>query len=230
MKNQHNPKEQSALLQIIVNFALPIFILNRFSAESSLGPTKSFLLALSFPVILEIYSIIKRRKVSTISLLAIGGILVTGLISLLGLSEDWLAIRRSVPYFIAGLVILASTLLKRPLINLLLQKIFNMDTITEHARKKKTLVVLKAKLKIVSYFLVGLFFTVSVASYFLTRIVIDGPANTADFNQDFARLRILSLLIVTLPMFAGIAGIVFYIMQLMEKATGLDNERLMKKS
>jgi len=230
MKNQRNPKEQSALLQIIVNFALPIFILNRFSAESSLGPTKSFLLALSFPVILEIYSIIKRRKVSTISLLAIGGILATGLISLLGLSEDWLAIRRSVPYFIAGLVILASTLLKRPLINLLLQKIFNMDTITEHARKKKTLVVMKAKLKIVSYFLVGLFFTIAVASYFLTRIVIDGPANTADFNQDFARLRILSLLIVTLPMFVGIAGIVFYIMQLMEKATGLDNERLMKKS
>lgn len=229
MKKLRKPKDPPALLQLIVNFILPVIILNRFSAESSLGPTKSFLLALAFPVLFELHSLLKRRKASVLSLLAIGGILVTGAISVLGLSEEWLAVRRSVPYFAVGLVILVSTRLKRPLLNLLLQNVFNMGKVTELARKKKTLPELERKIMAASYVLASLFFVVAFASYFLTRIIIDGPADTADFNQDYARLRVLSLPIVTLPMFVGITVIVLRVMQVMEKATGLDAERLMKK-
>ena len=222
----HKP---SNLLQFIVNFAIPIFILTRFSSESRLGPIKSMLLALAFPVAFEIYNVYKRKKLSMLSVVAIGGIVVTGAISLLGLSEGWLAIRRSVPYFAVASAILVSIIIKRPLLNLLLPQMVDMDKVKAAARKNHTLPKLNQHINRTGYIVSAIFFIISVASYALTRIVITTNAGTSKFNEEYARLRLLSIPLTTLPLLIGFVTTIMYLLAKTEKLTGLQTEDLLKK-
>lgn len=226
---KNNTAEPSAILQFIVSFVIPIIILTRFSSESSLGPTKGLLLALAFPVAFEIYNVRKRKKFSMFSLLAIGGIIVTGAISLLGLSEGWLAIRRAVPYFAMGAAILISIQIKHPILNALLSKMMNMDMVASQARKKKTLTELERGINKAGYILSGVFFIIAIASYILTRVVIVSETGTAGFNAEYARLRILSLPIISLPLLVGFTYALLYLTKSIEKLTGLDIDTVLIK-
>lgn len=229
LASKNNTAEPSALLQFIVSFVIPIIILTRFSAESSLGPTKGLLLALAFPVAFELYNVQKRKKLSMFSLLAIGGIIVTGAISLLGLSEGWLAIRRAVPYFAMGVAILVSIWIKHPILNAVLPKMFDMDEVTSRAQKKHTLPELSRSINRTGYLLSGLFIIIAIASYVLTRMVIMSETGTSSFNAEYARLRILSLPIITLPLLVGFTCALLYLTKAIEKLTSLDIDNILKK-
>jgi intracellular septation protein A len=221
--------QPSTWIQLLVNFILPLIILTRFSAESQLGPTKALLLALAFPVAFEIYSIKKRRKVSMLSVLAIGGILVTGAISLLGLSEGWLAVRRSVPYLAVAIAIIVSILIKRPLLKALLPQMLDMQRVTNLATERHKSLELEQAITKAGYILAALFVAITIVAYVLTRIVIISPTDTAEFNQEYARLRLWSLPAIMLPMFVGMAGMITYLFKRLEKITGLDFEEILKK-
>lgn len=229
LATKKNTIESSALLQFIVSFVVPIIILTRFSAESSLGPTKSLILALAFPIFFEIYNVRKRKKLSMFSLLAIGGILVTGAISLLGLSEGWLATRRAVPYLAMSIAILVSIRIRHPILNALLPQMLDMDEITSHAQKKHTVVELERSINRTSYMLSGVLLTIAIASYILTRIIIVSETGTTGYNQEYANLRIWSLPIITLPLLVGFTGVILYLTQSIKKLTGLDIDSVLKK-
>lgn len=229
MKNQKPISQPSTFIQFVVNFLIPIVILTRFSGNSQLGPTKSLLLALAFPIGFEIYNVRKRKKVSLISLLAIGGILVTGAISLLGLDEGWLAVRRSVPYLAVSMVILISIGIKRPLLSVLLAQVFDMEKINARAQKRQTYTKLQKQVSIAGFLMSGVLFVIAGASYILTRVVIVSETGTTGFNQEYAQLRILSLVVISLPLIVGLTGVILYLMKRIEKLTGLDIDSLMKK-
>ena len=230
MANQiQKTNSSSALFQAIFTFVIPIIILTKFSSESQLGPVKGFLLALSFPVIYEIYSIQKRKKLSILSVVAIIGILATGAVSLLGLSEDWLAIRRSVPYLFMGIALLISIIIKHPFVDIMLKQILDMDSIKAAATKKHTLQELQRKIALSGYILCAVLFIIAIVSYVLTKVVILSPTDTSAFNEEYARLRIISLPIITLPLLLSLSGIVIYLIQSLEKLTGLKAEELIKK-
>jgi intracellular septation protein A len=219
----------TSFVEIIVSFVIPTIILLRFSSESQLGPAKAMLLALAFPVALELYRLSKRQKPSVLSMIAIGGILVTGVISLLGLNENWLALRRSLVYFVIAAALLISILIKRPLLDMALPHIIDMDTIVAAARKKSALPALKKHLRRTTYMIIVLLVAIGIASYVLTLIVITAPTNTAEFNNEYVRLRVIGLPAITLPLLAGIFGILLYFVSKIEKLTGLDASTLFKK-
>ncbi len=224
-----NSGKPSFLLQLFVNFIIPIFILTRFSAESELGATKAFLLALAFPVGFEIYSIWRRRKVSMVSLAVIGGLLVTGAIGLFNLDENWLAIRRSVPYVFIVVVILVGQLIKRPVVNALLKRIFDMNVVSEAAREKGTLKKVEQTATNAAYALCGIFAAIAVASYILTHIIIQSPTGSDAFNQEYAHLRLVSLPAIALPLMVGIVVVISYLLLRIEKLTGLKSDDIMKQ-
>jgi hypothetical protein len=229
MPKQQRSHQPSTLLQFVVNFAIPIIILTRFSSESSLGPIKAMLLALAFPVAFEIHNVYKRKKLSLLSVIAIGGILVTGAISLLGLSEGWLAVRRSVPYFAVAVALAISIKINRSLLNALLPQMIDMDKVRTSANKKRAVPQLNQQIARSGYILSFVFVIVGVISYILTRIVITSETGTSSFNSEYARLRILSLPFITLPLLVGLAGTIMYLFAKIEKLTGLKSEDLLKK-
>lgn len=229
LASQKKTPEQSAVLQFIVSFIIPIIILTRFSGESSLGPTKGLLLALAFPIAFEIYNVKKRKKLSMFSLLAIGGIIVTGAISLLGLSEGWLAVRRAVPYLAMSVAILVPVRIKHSILNALLPQMLDMNKIISGAQKRHTLTELEQSINRTSYILSSIFFIIAVASYVLTKMVIVSQTGTTGFNEEYARLRVLSLPIITLPLLVGFTGAILYLTHAIEKLTGLDTDSIIKK-
>jgi hypothetical protein len=229
MNKSSTPKHPSILLQSLVNFVIPLIILTRFSSESQLGPTGGFLLALAFPIAFEIYNVVKYKKTSYMSLLVIGGIMVTGLIGLLGLNETWLALRRSVLYAFIAFVIIGGELLKRPILPMLLPHILDMQKVTDAAKDKGTLPALKRSITLSTYALFILFAAVALGSYILTRVIIDSRAGTHGFNTEYARLRVLTLPAISLPMFIGIVGVITYLLYRIEKLTGLETDSIIKK-
>ncbi len=222
-------KSSHAPLQLVVSFIIPIIILSRFSNDSSLGPTYSLLLALAFPIAYELYSYKKTKKPSLLSALAIGGILVTGVVTLLGLSEGWLAIRRSIPYIAVGTALLISIFIKRPLLPAVLPSLLDMDRVNEVIVRKHLQSLFNKKLNFIGYMLTALLFLVAVVSYVLTTAIITSQTGSTLFNVEYAKLRLLSILFVTLPLVIGITAISVYLMKVIEKLTGIDVEELLKK-
>ncbi len=219
----------SPFLQLIVNFALPLYILSRFSGSDQLGPTKAFLLALAIPVLFEAYSVYKKRRFSVLSALAIGGILVTGAVSLLGLSEGWLAVRRGLPYIAAGAALVISIWIDKPLLRMAAPRILDMQAVQARLSDKAKQLNFERIVQRAGYTFGILFILAGIATYIVTRVVIVSPSDTAAFNQEYARLRVLTLPAISLPLFVAAFGIIFQLVRSIERLTGLCFENVFKK-
>lgn len=226
-------KHQSLLLspntQLVVGFVIPTIILLFFSSESRLGPLWGMVLALAFPLSLELYSLSIRRKPSLMSLFAIGGILIIGAISLLGLSKDWLALRRSIIYVATALGLILALHFKRGFVDRALAQVINMDSVHAAAHKKGVEQHLSSHINKTSYAFAAFLLAIGVVSYIVTIIFITAPTGSSEFNAQYAELRILSLVLVTLPFLVGTTALLMYLANGIEKLTGIKTEDLLKK-
>lgn len=214
---------------MLINFVLPTIVLLGLSDPSRLGPAKAMLLALAFPVAFELYNLSQKRKASMLSIIAIVGIMVTGAISLLGLSENWLAVRRSVPYVAVAIALLVSMLMKRSLLDWGLTHLLNMELVRTKAEQKGTWLLLQKRITTIGYVFIAFLTAIGISAYILTLVVITAPTDTAAFNSEYVRLRVLSLPATTLPLLVGILAILMYLFTSIEKLTGLKAEDLVKK-
>lgn len=215
--------------QLIVGFIIPTVVLMTLSNESRLGPFLAMVLALAPPVLLEVYSFFTGRKASVLSIVAIIGILLIGVISLLGLSEEWLGVRRAGIYIIAALGIAFVLLFKRDWIDKGLNKLVDMPAVRKAAKDKDV------EEKITKHITkVGALFAIFLAliaawSYVLTVIIINAPTGSSDFNAQYAELRLLGLPYVSLPLLIGVTALLVYLVTGFEKHTGIDIDDLLKK-
>lgn len=219
----------SSHTQLAVGFLIPTIILLYFSDESRLGPLWAMVVALIFPLALEFYSLRIRRKPSYISLMAIIGILIIGAISLLGLSEEWLALRRSIVYVIAAFGLIIALRYKRGFVDMALARVINMDAVHAAAHEKGTQALLARYINKAGYIFAVFLLLTALVSYITTMIFITAPTGTSEFNTEYAQLRILSILFITLPLIIGTVGLFIYLGSGIEKLTGLKTEELLKK-
>ncbi len=187
------------------------------------------IIALVFPVSLELYSLARRRKPSLMSIAAIIGILLVGLISVLGLSKDWLAIRRSALYALGAIAVFIIVRFKPKLIEKGLDRVLEMEGVRTAGRKNKTETQLLRYSVKAGYILSIVLAVIAIASYVLTIVFITAPTGSSEFNAQYAELRILSIFVITLPFLIAVTGVLMYIVNKFEKLTGLSAEDLIKK-
>lgn len=216
-------------IQFIAGFLIPTIILLFLSDESKLGPFYGMLLSLAFPVAVELYSFVTGRKASYVSLFAIVGILLIGVISLLGLSEQWLAARRAAFYVIAGLAVIGITRFKRNLIDTGLNRILDAPKVHKAAKHNGSANTLHKSITTVAYSLGVLLLLIGAWSYVFTIIFMDAPTGSSEFNAQYAELRVLSLPVISLPLFIGVIGLLMHLLSRIEKLTGLTVDELTKK-
>ncbi len=219
----------ASLVQLFVGFVIPTIILLAFSDSSKLGPLWAMIIALVFPVSLELYSLARRRKPSLMSIAAIIGILLVGLISVLGLSKDWLAIRRSALYALGAIAVFIIVRFKPKLIEKGLDRVLEMEGVRTAGRKNKTETQLLRYSVKAGYILSIVLAVIAIASYVLTIVFITAPTGSSEFNAQYAELRILSIFVITLPFLIAVTGVLMYIVNKFEKLTGLSAEDLIKK-
>lgn len=225
----HTRPPISFTAQLIIGFVIPTIVLMTLSDESRLGPLAAMGVALLPPILLEIYSLFTGRKASFLSLLAIIGILLIGAISLFGLSEEWLGVRRAGFYLIAAILVAAVLLFKRSWIDKGLEKILDMKAVRKAAEEKGTEQEISDHITKVGYILVTFLVIIAIWSYVLTLIVITSPTGSSEFNAEYAQLRLIGIPFVSGPLLLGLAGLLVYLATGFEKLTGIDIEELLKK-
>ena len=216
-------------IQFIAGFVIPTLILLTLSDESKLGPLYGMLLSLAFPVAIELYALVTGRKQSMISLFAIVGILLIGAISMFGLSEQWLAARRAGIYVIVAVGLLVVARFRPVLVNRAIGQLLDMRLVQSALRKNKAEAEWRRNLSTAVYVFAGILLATAVWSYLLTLIIMNAPTGSSEFNAEYARLRIISLPLVTLPLMALVVGVLMYVLSRVERLTGIESELLLKK-
>ena len=132
-------KRENIWISLGFNLALPIFFLRKgaewfgsslgeilgVNEDSTLVGSVLLLVAISFPIGYGIWDLLKRKKWNFISILGALSVLLTGGIGLIpGAPVQLFAIKEAALPAVLGLFVIISLKSKKPLIRLILQKVF----------------------------------------------------------------------------------------------------------
>lgn len=223
------PKRENLLFNIICNIALPTMILSWGSKAAWLGPKWAMVAALAFPVAYSVYDFSQRRKFSFVSAIGFLSILITGSFALMQLDVFWFAVKEAAVPGVIGLVVLASTGTRWPLVNEMLYnpQVIDVPRVDAALAERNTRPEFDRLLRTSSYLLTLSFLVSSVLNYGLARYLLKSPAGTEAFNAELARMNLLSWPVISLPTMAMTMYALWRLLGGLKRITGLELEQLM---
>lgn len=233
-KNQSTsaPKKNNTLLELFFNIVIPSVILMKLSGPEYLGTVIGLLVALAFPVSYAIYDFIKIRSLNFISLLGFLSTLLTGGIALFELSVEWLAIKEAAIPATIGFIVLISGLFGKPLLAKLLLNplIFKLDLIYDTLAQNGNSEQFKQKINNANLILATTFVFSSTMNYVLAKWIVTSPAGTVEFNEQLGEMTLLSYPVIAIPSLIMMFGILFYVIKVITKLTGLKFDQMLNAS
>lgn len=214
----------NALVEIAVTIAAPALILNYLSDAQRLGTTKALLLALAFPLGWGLWDWAQRRKLNWLAALGVVSTLLTGVIGLLALDPQWLAVKEAAVPSLIGAVIFGSAWTRTPLIRLMVfnAALFDVEKVQRALDERGNVAAFEQRLRTGTVLLAGTFLFSAVANYVLTRWVVTSPAGTTEFNQELGRLTALSYPIIAIPCMLMMMALMLWLARGAKALTGLD--------
>ncbi|WP_042151648.1 MULTISPECIES: VC0807 family protein [unclassified Pseudoalteromonas] len=228
-QQQDKPKKNNPLLEILFNILVPSLILMKFSGPEHLGTLLGLIVALAFPVCYAIYDFTKVGSLNFISLLGFLSTLLTGGIALFELDVEWLAIKEAAIPAMIGLTVLLSGFFGKPLLAKLLLNsfIFNLNLIYDTLEKKSKTEQFKQKISQANFVLAMTFVFSSTMNYLLAKWIVTSPAGTVEFNEQLGEMTLLSYPVIAIPSTIMLFGILFYVIKITSKLTGIKFEDMM---
>ena len=229
MKQQE--KRPSPLIEILVNVVIPSLILMKASSPERLGTVNALIIALAFPLLYGLYDLIRNRHFNYIALLGLVSVLLTGGIGLLQLDVKWLAIKEAAIPAIIGLVVIITGFTQSPLVKKLIFNPLIMATDKVQARlvANHKQDEFENRLRFANHCLAGTFVFSAVMNYALAKIIVTSPAGTVEFNEQLGKMTFLSYPVIAIPSMIMMIGIMFYVVRMIGKLTGLGFEELFDK-
>lgn len=224
------PPQESPFASLVLNVLVPVIVLTTLSGDDRLGPVTGLIVALSFPIGYGLYDLARRRRFNFISTVGIIGVLLTGGIGLLKLDVQWVAIKEAGVPLVIGLAILIS--LKTPfnLVQKLLGQIIDMKQIEDSLRESGHEDAFQRHLTNATYIIASSFFISAVLNYILAKIIVVSPAGTPEFNQELGKMAAISFPVIAIPSILLLAVTVYYLLSRISEFTGVDIQRLMRKT
>jgi hypothetical protein len=225
----------NAVLNLLCNIAIPIFILNKMSLKW--GPGLTLAIALIFPLGFGLFEYFYHHKKSMISILGILNVLIGGGFTLLKLEGFWFAIKEAAFPSLVGIFVLFSSYFDKPFIETIFlnPEVMNFELINQTISGKGTQSLLKKLLKRSNDLFALSFFFSGVINYWLAirifRPFENGISEVAKgqlLNEQLAEMHSKGLLFIALPSLVITMGLLFYFLDQLEKLTGLKKEQLMK--
>jgi len=228
-QQQAKPKKNNPLLEILFNILIPSLILMKFSGPEYLGTLFGLIVALAFPVCYAIYDFIKVGSLNFISLLGFLSTLLTGGIALFELDVEWLAIKEAAIPAMIGITVLLSGFFGKPLLAKLLLNsfIFNLNLIYDTLEKRSKTEQFKQKISQANFVLAMTFVFSSTMNYLLAKWIVTSPAGTVEFNEQLGEMTLLSYPVIAIPSTIMLFGILFYVIKVTSKLTGIKFEDMM---
>jgi intracellular septation protein A len=217
------------VVDLLITIVIPSVILTKFSGAEHLGVTGALVVALSFPACWGAYELFRHRKFNFFALLGLVSVGLTGGIGLLQLDQQWLAVKEAAIPGLIGLVVLASTRTRYPLIRALLfnANILDVGKIRQRLEETGNNALFEVRLQKATYLLSGTFFFSSLVNYVLASWIVTSPTGSAAFNEELGRLTLLSYPMIAIPATLMMMAILYYIWRTLHGMTGLSMEELL---
>ena len=164
MSNVQPQKKTGLLGNLAFNIIIPVLILTNLSSDEYLGPAWSIVAALIFPIGFGIWDLKQTAKINPFSLLGIVSVLLTGVISLLELPAEYIAIKEATIPAIIGIAVLITQRTSKPLLKVfvLSEQIINWKNLNQSLANSGTSELFEKKMAISSYIeLIAIFFSKS---------------------------------------------------------------------
>lgn len=222
-------QQENMFLSLIFNIAIPYYILMKASDPTVLGPEKSLVVALLFPITYMIWDWRKRQDYSIVSILGFINVLLTGGLGLMKVEGIWFAVKEAAVPGVIGLACLVSLRKSKPLIHVLLfnDAVFNLKRIEveldDPEKKKGFDQVVSSTTVLLSLS----FFLSSILNFGLAFYLIKSPAGTEQFNQELAKMQLYSYPVIVLPSMIVMGYALYRFFAEIKSITGLGMEDIL---
>lgn len=226
-------KKDSGFNNLLVNIIIPALILmkgakwaNKLGIEVT--SVQILLLALAFPFFYGLYDFFIKKEKNFISVLGFVSILLSGIVGVLELSKELIAIKEAAIPFIIGCVILASNYTSYPIAPKFLyhDDIFDKKVINEHLDDTQEQ-NLQQKIKKASLYLFLSFMLSAVLNFALAKYFVKSPTGTDAFNDELGQMTLYSYPIIAVPSMLIMLAIGRYIYINIKKLTGLSGDDIL---
>ncbi|CAA6824601.1 MAG: MFS transporter [uncultured Thiotrichaceae bacterium] len=223
------PKASSPLADLLLSVVIPSVILLKFSDENSLGATPALMVALAFPLGWGIFSLLRYQKFNYIALLGLISIGLTGSIGLLKLDPQWLAIKEAAIPGVLAAAVFISTLTRYPLVNWLVYNpsVMNVEKIKKSLNEPSQRQHFDTRLLRATYLLGATFLFSAFMNYMLAKWIVTSPAGSAAFNEELAKMTMLSYPVIAIPSSLAMLAIIYYLWKTIHSITGLEFEEIL---
>lgn len=222
-------KKENGLLNILINVAIPSFIMIKGSRPEYLGPVMAFSIAIIFPLAYGIWDYLKRRKINFFSGLGLVSVFLTGGIGLMKLPREYMIWKETGIPFLMGLAVLVSQRTSYPLVRTFLDQMLNIEKIDKEFADKGHSGQFEIQLKRAGYYFALSFFLSSLLNYLLATIILVGEPGTEEFTESFGKMTAYSYVVITVPMVLMVGAILFYLLNSIKKVTGLELEEVVRQ-
>lgn len=193
-------KKENSFINLIINILIPAFILSKGNAYAGLTPLQGLLIALSFPLIYGIYSMLVLKKTNFISILGFVSVLLSGLVGVFEFPPEWIAVKEAAIPLIIGIAVFVSSFTSFPVATKMIynKEIFDLELIESklNATSKE---LLESKLHSVSYFIAGSFFLSAFLNYALAKFLVTSMPGTEAFNEELGKMTFWSFPVIAVP-------------------------------
>lgn len=195
-----NQKKENNFVSLAINILIPALILSKGVSYANLTPLQGLLIALSFPVVYGVYSMIKLKKTNFISILGFISVLLSGLVGVFQFPPEWIAVKEAAIPFIIAVVVFISGFTSFPLATKLIYNndIFDINLI-ESRLMESGKNQLELKLKRVSNLIVLSFLVSAALNFALAKVLVKSAPGTAAFNEELGQMTFWSFPVIAVP-------------------------------
>lgn len=229
MKEHTTKKKDNGLNNLIINIVIPAIVLMKGAKWATklgieVSSVQVLIIALALPLLYGLYDLIINKEKNFIAVLGFVSILLSGIVGVLKLSTDLIAIKEAAIPFIIGCVIYFSNFTSYPIAPKFLyhDDVFNKEAINAQLDTTKQ-ATLKSNIKKASFFLFLSFMLSAFLNFVLAKYFIQSPTGTEAFNDELGQMTLYSYPIIVIPSMLIMIGIIWYIYSSIKKLTGLDS-------
>lgn len=226
-------KKDTGFNNLLINILIPALILMKGAKLSTkfnldLSSVQILILALAFPFFYGLYDFFIKKEKNFISVLGFVSILLSGIVGVMQLSTEFIAIKEAAVPFIIGCVIWFSNYTSYPIAPKFLyhDDIFDKKAINEKLSDEEE-TLLHSKIKKASFYLFLSFMLSAVLNYVLAKYFVQSPAGTEAFNDELGKMTLYSYPIIVIPSMIIMFGIIRYIYMSIKKLTGLTSKEIL---
>lgn len=213
----------------LVNIVIPVCVLSFLSKEARLGPVWALVVAVAFPIVYGLKTLLKERKADVFSIIGLISVLLTGVFGILSLPKQWVAVKEGMVPLLVGLLIVGSLKTPFPLIKKLMlsEAVFDVERLWNVLRGKGNVERFEKRLVGLTWGFASSMFVSSVLNYFLAKMMLRSDEGSAEYAAELGKMTGLSNVVILVPVMAIMIFVFNALFKAVSELTGLEIEEVL---